>query len=99
MKAEDAKKALERRYKKQNEYLKGKYDRINAVLPKGTKERIKAVAPGTISAYLTEAILEKLDRDERAAQDPGQLDPFTDLESPAGTAPEEDPEELPFPED
>lgn len=70
MKAEDAKKRLTERYRKQNEYLKGKYDRINAVLPKGTKDRIKAVAPGTISNFISTAILKALE-DAEKAESPG----------------------------
>ena len=42
---------LQKRYKKQNEYIKNSYDRISVTLPKGTKERIKAKTPQPVITY------------------------------------------------
>ena len=73
MKREDEKKKLknlQERYRKQNEYLKDKYDRISAVLPKGTKERLQAISDKTgikASAFITKAVLDALEREEQAA--------------------------------
>lgn len=87
MKREEEKKQLKNlkeRYKRQNEYLKDKYDRMSAVLPKGTKDRIKALTEGTgttATTFITNAILEVLEREEKkaagtpedAAHDPEQI--------------------------
>ena len=43
MTGKEAKKRILKQYKRQNEYIKGKYDRVSATLPKGTTERIKAL--------------------------------------------------------
>lgn len=73
MKREDEKKQLKNlreRYKKQNEYLKDKYDRVSAVLPKGTKERLQAIANRTgikTSAFITKAVLDAIEREEKTA--------------------------------
>ena len=90
MDGKEAIQRLKRQYKRQNDYNREKYDRLTLTVPKGTRERIEAAkAPGeSVSRYAIRAILAQLDRDERAAQDPGRLDTWTDLESP---------EELPFP--
>lgn len=47
--------ALERQkkqYARQNEYIKGAFDRISVTLPKGTKDRIKAANVGSINGYI-----------------------------------------------
>lgn len=67
MKKEDierAQKALERqerRYKKQNEYIKDKYDRVSVILPKGTKERIQSFS-GSVNSFIADSVIEKLER-------------------------------------
>ena len=71
MKREEEKKQLKNlkeRYKRQNEYLKDKYDRISAVLPKGTKERIQTICDRTgtkASSFITKAVLDALEREEQ----------------------------------
>lgn len=73
MKREEKKKKLknlQERYKRQNEYLKDKYDRVSAVLPKGTKERLQAIANRTgikSSAFITKAVLDAIEREEKTA--------------------------------
>lgn len=51
-----------------------KFDRVAANLPKGTKDRIAAVAPGiTPGAFVRDAAIKELERLEKeaAAGDPG----------------------------
>ena len=58
---------LQKRYKKQNEYIKNAYDRISVTLPKGTKERIKATGE-SVNGYITRLVLEDLERKEPKAE-------------------------------
>ena len=60
----EAKKRLEKQYKRQNDYIKEKYDRISVTLPKGTKERIKATG-NTVNGFITIAVLERLQLEEK----------------------------------
>lgn len=55
---------LNRRYKKQNEYIKGNYDRVSATLPKGTADRIKALGL-SINGFINDSVLAELERLER----------------------------------
>lgn len=55
---------LQKRYKKQNEFIKNAYDRISVTLPKGTKERIKAIGESA-NGYITRLVLEDLKRQEQ----------------------------------
>lgn len=55
---------LQKRYKKQNEYIKNSYDRISVTLPKGTKDRINATGE-SVNGYITRLVLEDLERQER----------------------------------
>jgi hypothetical protein len=57
---------LQKRYKKQNEYIKNAYDRISVTLPKGTKDRINATGE-SVNGYITRLVLEDLDRQEQNA--------------------------------
>ena len=50
---------LNARYKKQNEAIKEKYDRVSVTLPKGTKERIQARGE-TVNGYITRLVLSDL---------------------------------------
>ena len=52
---------LNARYKKQNEAIKEKYDRVSVTLPKGTKERIQARGE-TVNGYVNRLILADLER-------------------------------------
>lgn len=55
MKASDAKKTLQNRYKKQNEYIKNSYDRISVTIPKGYKQIINDNF-GSINGYINSLI-------------------------------------------
>lgn len=55
---------LQKRYKKQNEYIKNSYDRISVTIPKGTKERIKAQGE-SVNGYIARLVLEDLERREK----------------------------------
>lgn len=56
--------ALERQtkqYKRQNDFIKGNYDRVSVTLPKGTKQRIMDTGQ-TVNAFINEAVKEKLNK-------------------------------------
>lgn len=59
MRASDAKKILERQYRRQNDFIKENYDRVSVTLPKGCKDRIKATG-ASINDFVKNAVLEKL---------------------------------------
>jgi len=53
----------EKQYKRQNEFNKMNYDRIVLVLPKGSKEKIKATAAEkhlSVNAFIAELIRREL---------------------------------------
>ena len=62
MTGKEAKKRLEKQYKRQNEYIKNNYDRISVTFPAKTKERIKRAQADSINGYITRVILADLDR-------------------------------------
>ena len=54
---------IEKKNKRQNKWIKENADRINFMMPKGTKERIQQAAERnslTVSEYIRQAIEEKL---------------------------------------
>lgn len=56
--------AEEKQYRRQNEYNAAKYDKIGLMLPKGSKEKIKAEAEKkgvSVNALLTEIIKKEID--------------------------------------
>ena len=56
--------AEEKQYKRQNKYNAAKYDKIGLMLPKGSKEKIKAAAAGknmSVNAFITELIKKELE--------------------------------------
>ena len=58
---------IEKRNKRQNQWIKENADRINFVMPKGTKEKIQqaAAAAGLSAAeWIREAITEKLSKEK-----------------------------------
>ena len=55
---------LNKRYKKQNEEIAKKYDRVSATLPKGTTERIKALGL-SVNGLINKLVLAELERLER----------------------------------
>lgn len=52
---------LNERYKRQNEAIRKKYDRVSATLPKGTTDRIKALGL-TVNKLINDLVLAELDR-------------------------------------
>ena len=52
---------LNKRYKKQNEAIANKYDRVSATLPKGTTERIKSLGL-TVNGLINDLVLTELER-------------------------------------
>ena len=60
----EARKRLEKQYKRQNEHIKENYDRVSITLPKGTKDRIKSTGE-SINAYISRLVLEDLKRMEQ----------------------------------
>ena len=70
---------LKKQYARQNEHIKEHYDRVNATLPKGTKERIAATG-SSINAFISKAVLDALEKEEecqrwRKLEESGEL-PF-----------------------
>ena len=66
MKASDAKKTLQKQYNRQNDFIKNNYDRIALTAPIGTKERIKAAAPGeSVNGFINRLISQELERLEQ----------------------------------
>lgn len=61
----EAKKRLEKQYKRQNDYINTKYDRISVTVPKGTKEKIKAHGekPNTLINRLIAEWLQAIETD------------------------------------
>lgn len=64
--AEYTEKQAEQRRQAVKNYTKNSVDRVNCLLPKGTKERIKAVAPNkSINAFIKDVILLQLEAMEK----------------------------------
>lgn len=66
---------LKDRYKKQNEYLAGKYDRINFTVPAGKKAEVEAAAKAvgvSLNAFCRDAVLEAA---EKVLKCPGHFAP------------------------
>lgn len=59
--AKQAKKTLEKQYKRQNEYIKNTFDRVSVTLPKGTKERI-TVTGESINGFINRVVAQELQR-------------------------------------
>ena len=50
-------------------YTTNSVDRVNCLLPKGTKDRIKAVAPNTsINAFIKDVVLSQLETLEKISK-------------------------------
>ncbi len=63
MKPIEAKRKLEERYNKQNEYNREKYDRVSVMFPNGYRDvvREKAKSQGqSLNAFILEAVKEKI---------------------------------------
>ena len=65
MDGEKAIKTLQKQYKRQNEYIKGAFDRVSVTLPKGTKERIRSATTESINGFINRLISEELERLEK----------------------------------
>lgn len=63
MTGKEALERLQRQYKYQNEYIKKNFDRVSVTLPKGTKNRIKAVGE-SLNKFIVTATLAELERRE-----------------------------------
>ena len=61
MTGKEAKERLSKQYKRQNEYIKEKYDRVSVVLPDKTKDRIKELTGKSCNAYISALVLADLD--------------------------------------
>lgn len=64
MTGKEAQKRIAKQYKRQNEYIKDNYDRVSVTLPKGTKDRIKALGL-TVNGIINDLVLSELERLER----------------------------------
>lgn len=56
---------LKDRYKKQNEYLAGKYDRLNFTVPAGKKAEVEAAAKAagvSLNAFCRDAVIEAVEK-------------------------------------
>ena len=64
MDAEKALEKLQKQYKRQNDFIKNSYDRVNVLLPLGTKARITATGK-SLNSFISEATLAALDEFEK----------------------------------
>ena len=84
---------LKDRYKKQNEYLAGKYDRINFTVPAGKKAEVEAAAQAygvSLNAFCRDAVLGAV---EKVLKCPGHCAPDQVSEKEEQT--QERPEDMP----
>lgn len=58
---------LNARYKRQNEAMREKYDRVSATLPKGTVKRIQALNL-TVNGLINDLVMAELERLEMGAK-------------------------------
>lgn len=58
MTGEEAIKKLQKQYKRQNQYLKEKYDRISVTVPKGTKDWIRENTGKTVNQFFNDLLRE-----------------------------------------
>ena len=64
-KLKESDRKLKERYKKQNEYLADKYDRLNFTVPAGKKTEVEAAAKATgvsLNAFCRDAVLEAVEK-------------------------------------
>ena len=72
MKPIEAKRKLEERYNRQNEYNREKYDRVSVMFPSGYRDvvRDKAKSKGlSLNAFILEAVKEKMENDSNSKND------------------------------
>lgn len=64
--AEYTEKQAEQRRQAVKNYTKNSVDRVNCLFPKGTKDRIKAIAPNTsINAFIKDVVIAQLETLEK----------------------------------
>jgi len=75
MTGKEAKERLKKQYNYRNAYTKENYDRISVTVPKGTKERIKALGekPNTIINKLLLDWLNRQEKEPGTATDPHNM--------------------------
>lgn len=61
MTGKEAQKRIAKQYKRQNEYIKDNYDRVSVTLPRGTKDRIKALGL-SVNGLINSLVLAELER-------------------------------------
>ena len=64
-KLKESDRKLKERYKKQNEYLADKYDRLNFTVPAGKKVDVEAAAKASgvsLNAFCRDAVLEAVEK-------------------------------------
>jgi hypothetical protein len=67
-KATEYKAQLQKTYKRQNNYIKKKFDRVSVTLPKGTKDKI--IASGdTLNGFINKAVAAMLESVEGTTSD------------------------------
>jgi hypothetical protein len=67
-KATEYKAQLQKTYKRQNNYIKKKFDRVSVTLPKGTKDKI--IASGdTLNGFINKAVAAMLESVEDTTSD------------------------------
>ncbi len=79
LKSEDDLEALQKQaarlkayYKYRNDYNKTHYERINVLVPPGTKDRIRTVTDISLSSFIYDCIERELQRLEAQKQESGQ---------------------------
>ena len=63
----DAKRKLEKRYDRQNDYNRKNYDRVSVMFPAGERDKVREIAKSqnkSLNAFILEAIDEKINNIE-----------------------------------
>ena len=88
MTGKEAKERLSKQYKRQNDYIKEKYDRVSVVLPDKTKERIKELTGKSCNAYISDLVLADLDRLENGGAVAEPIQPIAEPKPQNGPKPD-----------
>lgn len=88
MTGKEAKERLSKQYKRQNDYIKEKYDRVSVVLPDKTKERIKELTGKSCNAYISALVLADLDRIENGVAVAEAIQPIAEPKLQNGKKPD-----------
>ncbi len=76
---------LNARYKRQNEAMREKYDRVSATLPKGTVKRIQALNL-TVNGLINDLVMAELERLEMGEGEGEKANPDSAYDSGASGA-------------